>query len=47
MRPNHGNENLSEAKHILVKNWKETLKRLYDLPVDWLHNREVLVGSGR
>ena len=32
----------------LVKNtWRETLRKQHDLPVDWIHNREVLVGSGR
>jgi ribonuclease HI len=32
----------------LIKNtWKKTLQKYHDLPVNWIHNREVLVGSGR
>jgi ribonuclease HI len=32
----------------LIKNtWRRTLQKSQDLPVNWINNREVLVGSGR
>jgi hypothetical protein len=32
----------------LIKNtWRQTLQKTQDLPVNWITNREVLVGSGR